>query len=73
MEEAPVRLLDMSILHSLSRFLGSAVAGQNTTYLPHKGVLSPAEKVLYVSYSNGAGPVSSLYFLEVWYIHASFV
>ncbi|KAF8898537.1 hypothetical protein BD779DRAFT_1666368 [Infundibulicybe gibba] len=37
-------------------FLGSAVAGQNTTYLPHKGVLSPAEKVLYVSYSNGAGP-----------------
>ncbi|KAF8213350.1 hypothetical protein K438DRAFT_1803829 [Mycena galopus ATCC 62051] len=34
----------------------SAVAGQNTTYLPHKGVLSPAEKVLYISYSNGAGP-----------------
>ncbi|KAF7339885.1 Oligoxyloglucan reducing end-specific cellobiohydrolase [Mycena venus] len=34
----------------------SAVPGQNTTYLPHKGVLSPTEKVLYVSYSNGAGP-----------------
>ncbi|KAJ7130085.1 hypothetical protein C8R43DRAFT_957273 [Mycena crocata] len=34
----------------------TAVAGQNTTYLPHKGVISPAEKVLYVSYSNGAGP-----------------
>ncbi|KAJ7630671.1 hypothetical protein FB45DRAFT_990628 [Roridomyces roridus] len=34
----------------------SAVAGQNTTYLPHKGVLSPKEKALYVSYSNGAGP-----------------
>ncbi|KAJ6519554.1 hypothetical protein C8R45DRAFT_852566 [Mycena sanguinolenta] len=34
----------------------SAVPGQNTTYLPHKGVLSPVEKVLYVSYSNGAGP-----------------
>ncbi|KAF8167921.1 hypothetical protein B0H34DRAFT_37727 [Crassisporium funariophilum] len=34
----------------------TAVAGQNTTYLPHKGVLSPAEKVLYVSYSDGAGP-----------------
>ncbi|KAJ7900056.1 hypothetical protein B0H14DRAFT_2672091 [Mycena olivaceomarginata] len=34
----------------------SAVAGQNTTYLPHKGVLSPTEKVLYISYSNGAGP-----------------
>ncbi|KAF4623544.1 hypothetical protein D9613_001966 [Agrocybe pediades] len=34
----------------------SAVAGQNTTYLPHKGVLSPSEKVLYVSYSDGAGP-----------------
>ncbi|KAG6845973.1 hypothetical protein H0H87_011021 [Tephrocybe sp. NHM501043] len=34
----------------------SAVAGQNTTYLPHKGVLSPSEQALYVSYSNGAGP-----------------
>ncbi|KAF9015345.1 hypothetical protein BDQ17DRAFT_1386098 [Cyathus striatus] len=34
----------------------SAVAGQNTTYLPHKGVLSPSEKALYVSYSDGAGP-----------------
>ncbi|KAF7306680.1 Carbohydrate-binding module family 1 protein [Mycena indigotica] len=34
----------------------TAVPGQNTTYLPHKGVLSPSEKVLYVSYSNGAGP-----------------
>lgn len=37
---------------------GTAVAGQNTTYLPHKGTFSPAEKVLYVSYSDGAGPVS---------------
>ncbi|KAJ7169606.1 hypothetical protein C8R46DRAFT_1217285 [Mycena filopes] len=34
----------------------TAVPGQQTTYLPHKGVISPAEKVLYVSYSNGAGP-----------------
>ncbi|KAJ6627205.1 hypothetical protein B0H10DRAFT_2161291 [Mycena sp. CBHHK59/15] len=34
----------------------SAVAGQNTTYMPHKGVLSPSEKVMYISYSNGAGP-----------------
>jgi len=25
-------------------------------FLPHKGVLSPAEKTLYVSYANGAGP-----------------
>ncbi|GFF75096.1 endoglucanase, putative [Aspergillus lentulus] len=25
-------------------------------FLPHKGVLSPAEKTLYISYSNGAGP-----------------
>lgn len=24
--------------------------------MPHKGVLSPTEKVLYVSYSDGAGP-----------------
>jgi hypothetical protein len=37
--------------------VGTAVAGQNTTYLPHKGVLSPSEKALYVSYSDGAGPV----------------
>ncbi|KAL0961281.1 hypothetical protein HGRIS_006241 [Hohenbuehelia grisea] len=34
----------------------TAIPGQNTTYLPHKGVLSPAEKTLYVSYSDGAGP-----------------
>ncbi|KAJ3506061.1 hypothetical protein NLJ89_g7083 [Agrocybe chaxingu] len=34
----------------------SAVAGQNTAYFPHKGVISPSEKVLYVSYSDGAGP-----------------
>ncbi|KAJ8520928.1 hypothetical protein ONZ45_g2331 [Pleurotus djamor] len=34
----------------------SAVAGQITTFLPHKGVLSPAENSLYVSYSDGAGP-----------------
>lgn len=36
--------------------LGSAVAGQSTTFIPHKGVLSPSEKVLYLSYSDGAGP-----------------
>ena len=35
---------------------GSAVAGQNNTFMPHKGVLSPAEKALYISYSDGAGP-----------------
>ncbi|KAF9535842.1 Oligoxyloglucan reducing end-specific cellobiohydrolase [Crepidotus variabilis] len=34
----------------------SSVAGHNSTYLPHKGVLSPAEKVLYVTSSDGAGP-----------------
>ncbi|KAG8701147.1 hypothetical protein FRC08_004255, partial [Ceratobasidium sp. 394] len=34
----------------------SAVAGQNTTYMPHRGVLSPSEKILYVTYNNGAGP-----------------
>ncbi|KAF9457081.1 Oligoxyloglucan reducing end-specific cellobiohydrolase [Collybia nuda] len=34
----------------------TAVTGQPTTYLPHKGVLSPSEKALYVSYSDGAGP-----------------
>ncbi|KAH6913941.1 hypothetical protein BKA70DRAFT_649198 [Coprinopsis sp. MPI-PUGE-AT-0042] len=34
----------------------TAVAGQNNQYLPHKGVLSPSEKALYLSYSDGAGP-----------------
>ncbi|KAF7310676.1 hypothetical protein HMN09_00610500 [Mycena chlorophos] len=34
----------------------AAVPGQNSTYMPHKGVLSPKEKLLYVTYSNGAGP-----------------
>ncbi|KAI0724491.1 hypothetical protein C8T65DRAFT_734111 [Cerioporus squamosus] len=34
----------------------TAVAGQNNTFIPHKGVLSVAEKALYVSYSDGAGP-----------------
>ncbi len=36
---------------------GSAVAGQNTTYIPHKGVLSPKEHVLYVSYSKWCGSI----------------
>ena len=35
---------------------GSAVAGQNNTYLPHKGVIDLTARILYVSYSNGAGP-----------------
>ncbi|KAF8586883.1 glycoside hydrolase family 74 protein [Ramaria rubella] len=34
----------------------TAVAGQNSSFIPHKGVLSPAEKSLYVTYANGAGP-----------------
>ncbi|QRV77897.1 glycoside hydrolase family 74 protein [Ceratobasidium sp. AG-Ba] len=34
----------------------SALAGQTTTYMPHRGVLSPSEKALYVTYNNGAGP-----------------
>ncbi|KAK7694577.1 hypothetical protein QCA50_001763 [Cerrena zonata] len=34
----------------------SAIAGQNSTFIPHKGVLSPAENSLYVSTSDGAGP-----------------
>ncbi|TBU35178.1 Oligoxyloglucan reducing end-specific cellobiohydrolase [Dichomitus squalens] len=34
----------------------AAVAGQNNTFLPHKGVLSAAENSLYISYSDGSGP-----------------
>ncbi|THH34158.1 hypothetical protein EUX98_g40 [Antrodiella citrinella] len=42
----------------------SAVTPQgvyNNTNIPHKGVLSPAEKSLYVSTSNGAGPYDGTY------------
>ncbi|KAI0112562.1 family 74 glycoside hydrolase [Nemania sp. FL0031] len=34
----------------------SAVAGQPTTFFPHKGVLQPTEKALYLTYSDGTGP-----------------
>ncbi|KAL5533885.1 hypothetical protein ACEPAG_345 [Sanghuangporus baumii] len=35
----------------------NGIAGQNSTFITHKGVLSPTENTLYVSYSNGAGSV----------------
>ncbi|KAI5797887.1 glycoside hydrolase family 74 protein [Peziza echinospora] len=34
----------------------SAVAGQPIGHVPHKGVLSPKENVLYITYTDGAGP-----------------
>ena len=34
----------------------SAVAGQPTGNLPHKGKLQPAQKALYLTYSNTSGP-----------------
>lgn len=34
----------------------SAVAGQDTTYLTHRGILAPAEKSLYITYVDTAGP-----------------
>lgn len=34
----------------------SAVAGQPAAFFPHKARLSPSEKVLYLTYSDGAGP-----------------
>ncbi|KAI5917998.1 carbohydrate-binding module family 1 protein [Camillea tinctor] len=34
----------------------SAVKGQPGTYFPHKGVLQPEEKALYLTYSDGTGP-----------------
>ncbi|GJC98778.1 fungal cellulose binding domain-containing protein [Colletotrichum higginsianum] len=34
----------------------SAVAGQPGRYFPHKGRIQPAEKALYISYSDGTGP-----------------
>jgi len=32
------------------------VAGQPGTFFPHKGVLQPTEKALYLTYSDGTGP-----------------
>ncbi|KAL5519320.1 hypothetical protein ACEPAH_1003 [Sanghuangporus vaninii] len=34
----------------------NGIAGENSTFIPHKGVLSPAENSLYVSYFNNASP-----------------
>ncbi|KAI1435465.1 hypothetical protein GGR50DRAFT_687039 [Xylaria sp. CBS 124048] len=34
----------------------NAVAGQPGTYFPHKCVLQPTEKALYLTYSDGTGP-----------------
>ncbi|EIN14753.1 hypothetical protein PUNSTDRAFT_48495 [Punctularia strigosozonata HHB-11173 SS5] len=34
----------------------SALSGTNTSWIPHKGVLSPSEKALYISTADGAGP-----------------
>lgn len=34
----------------------AAVAGQPGKYFPHKGKLQPAQKCLYITYSDGAGP-----------------
>ncbi|KAI1164383.1 carbohydrate-binding module family 1 protein [Nemania serpens] len=34
----------------------SAVAGQPGTFFPHKAVLQPTEKALYLTYSDGTGP-----------------
>ncbi|KAL9109937.1 MAG: hypothetical protein Q9227_005460 [Pyrenula ochraceoflavens] len=34
----------------------SAVAGQPTGYLPHKGRIAAKERALYVTYSDGSGP-----------------
>lgn len=34
----------------------TAVAGQPSTYLPHKGKIQATEKALYITYANGAGP-----------------
>jgi len=58
MEDLPVSTAFLFFVICISNLVwkGSAVAGQDTTYLPHKGVLSPSENLLYVSYSNGAGP-----------------
>ncbi|KLO08325.1 CEL6 protein [Schizopora paradoxa] len=34
----------------------TAIPGQNNTFIPHHGALSPAENALYIPYANGVGP-----------------
>ncbi|KAI5118809.1 hypothetical protein M0805_005151 [Coniferiporia weirii] len=34
----------------------SAVEGQNNEFIPHHGIFSPADSVLYIPYANGIGP-----------------
>ena len=34
---------------------GTALGGTNSSWMPHKGVLAPAEKSLYISTADGAG------------------
>ncbi|KZV99052.1 CEL6 protein [Exidia glandulosa HHB12029] len=34
----------------------TALPGQNTQFIPHRGVISQAERSLYVAYADGAGP-----------------
>lgn len=46
----------LSIVPTLTLSPGSKLAGQPVGYIPHRGVFSPKEKVLYVSYTDGAGP-----------------
>jgi hypothetical protein len=56
MVEVHVSWIDPS-LYSLLILSGAWVSGEpQLGFLPHKGVLSPAEKTLYISYANGAGP-----------------
>lgn len=54
---APVsgHITPSNLLEAYSFFVGSAVPGQNSTYIPHKGVLSPEEGLLYVSYADDSG------------------
>lgn len=51
-----VQTLRLTVGYLLLQHAGTAVAGQNNTFIPHKGVLSVAEQSLYISYSDGAGP-----------------
>lgn len=48
--------------------LGSALPGTNSSWMPHKGVLSPAEHSLYISTSDGSGPYDGTLVRELeWY------
>lgn len=57
MVELPVSHMKAQHIVVHSQYEGAPVAGQPTNaFIPHKAVLSPSDKLLYISYANASGP-----------------